>query len=272
VGNTSWDGNGQGTLNISGGGSVTATSVSINSQSLLAIDVDNGSQLTVNNGTGTITNNGTVRILAGTGAAANVPYTPISAGTWSGTGIYQVIGGIWDSTAHTFTASAVQTGLSGTPITIDLKNIQRLLVTDGGLGASFAPKKGHSLLNFTASAISGQPLTDLETILSSINQTLLGDWQMTVNGGYTTGQPAYLSFDVGSGISRNDITVWQYDGTAWSQFDATDLTCNGGYASFTVTGFSDYALSTVPEPGTLILLASGLISTFVYVRRRLINR
>ena len=93
---------------------------------------------------------------------------------------------------------------------------------------------------------------------------------MTVTGGYTTGQPAYLSFDVGSGISRNDITVWQYEGNAWSQFDATDLTVNGGYASFTVTGFSDYALSTVPEPGTLALLASGFLSIFFYIRRRVL--
>ena len=128
VGNT-----GIGTLNVSGGGAVTATSASVNSQSLLAIDVGNGSQLAINNGTDTITNNGTVRILAGAIAAADVPYSPISAGTWSGTGTYQPIGGTWDSTAHSFTASAVQTGLSGTPITIYLKSIQRLLVTDYGL-------------------------------------------------------------------------------------------------------------------------------------------
>jgi hypothetical protein len=39
-----------------------------------------------------------------------------------------------------------------------------------------------------------------------------------------------------------------------------------------VTGFSGYALTAVPEPGTFMLLACGLMSAFVYFRRRLINR
>ena len=261
---------GAGTLNISGAAAVKATSVSINSVSLLAVDVGNGSQLTVNNGSGMVTNNGTVRILAGANAAAGVPYTPISAtaSAWGGSGSYQPIGGTWDSTGHTFTASAVQMGLSGEDITIYLDNTQRLLVTDAGLGASFAPTAAHTPLTLTASPVSGQPLLDLESILAADQQTLLADSQIAVTTGYTTGDPAYLSFSVGSGISRNDITVWHYDGTAWTQFDATDLTCNGGYASFTVYGFSDYALSTVPEPGALVLLASGLLSALAYIRRR----
>lgn len=258
---------GKGTLNISGGATVTATSASVNSQSLLVIDVGNSSQLSIDGGSGAITNNGTIRILAGANAAG-IAYTPISAApTWNGSGAYQAIGGTWDSTAHTFSASGVQQGLLDNQITIDLRDTQRLLVTDVGLGASFAPATADTSLDFTASAISGQPLVDLQTILNANNQTLLDGWQMTVSGGYTTGQPAYLSFNVGSSFSRNDITVWYYDGTAWSQYDATDLTCNGGYASFTVYGFSDYALS-VPEPGTLMILASGFLIMLVYIRRR----
>ena len=255
---------GKGTLNILGGGAVTATS----SKSLLAIDVGNGSQLIINNGTGSIGSTGAIRILAGANASAGIAYTPISASSFYNYTTYQPIGGMWNSTTHKFTASAVQQGFSDTQTTINLKNFQRLLI-DGSLGASFAPTSTDTLLNFTASPISGQPLVDLQTILNANQQTLLSDWQMTVTGGYTTGDPAYLSFNVGPGISRNDIAVWHYNGAAWSQYDATDLTCNGDYASFTVTGFSGYALSAVPEPGTLILLASGLMSTFVYARRRL---
>jgi T5SS/PEP-CTERM-associated repeat protein len=257
---------GKGTLNISGGGSVTAASVSINSKSLLAIDVGNGSQLTINNGTGAITNGGTIRILAGAKATAGIAYMPISAGTFS-SGTYQPIGGTWNATAHTFTASVVQPGFSDAQTTVDLKNFQRLLI-DGSLGASFAPTTTDTLLNFTASPIGGQSLLDLQTVLNANKQMLLSDWQISVTGGYTNGNPAYLSFNIGPGISRNDITVWHYDNNVWSLYDAADLTCNGGYASFTVTGFSGYALSSVPEPGTLILLASGLMSAFVYLRRR----
>ena len=57
---------GNGVLNITGGGAVTATSVSIDSQSLLMIDVDNGSKLS-----GPVTNNGTFRIVAGAGGQNN---------------------------------------------------------------------------------------------------------------------------------------------------------------------------------------------------------
>jgi hypothetical protein len=49
---------------------------------------------------------------------------------------------------------------------------------------------------------------------------------------------------------------------------ATDLTCNGTYASFTVTGFSGYALTTVPEPGTLALLLTGLFASLACARRK----
>jgi T5SS/PEP-CTERM-associated repeat protein len=259
---------GVGTLNVSGSAAVTATSVSINSQSLLAIDTGNGSALTVNGGSGMVTNNGIVRILAGANAAAGVPYTPIAAtaGTWGGSGTYQPIGGTWDSTGHTFTASAATSGTADNEVTINLKDIQRILI-DSSLGASFAPTTSDTWLNLTASAVSGQPLLDLESILSAHTQTLLSDWQIAVTSGYTTGQPAYLSFNIGSGVARNDITVWHYDGAAWTKFDATDLTCSGGYASFTVYGFSAYALS-VPEPGAIALLASGLLAMIAYIRRR----
>ena len=43
----------------------TASYASINSKSLLAIDVGNGSLLDLNSGAGNLANNGTVRILAG---------------------------------------------------------------------------------------------------------------------------------------------------------------------------------------------------------------
>ena len=261
---------GKGTLNITGGGTVTATVVEIGYKSLLTIDVCSGSRLIVNNGSGTIYNSGNIRInaVAGAGVTAGIPYTPISVGTWknSGNGItwVRVLGGTWN--AHTFTASAVQEGFSGTPLNVNLANFQRLLITDDAtdwiIGASFAPAS--KFLSLTASAISGKPLADLEAMLND-NQSLLGGWQITSASSYAL--PAYLSFDVGPGYSTTDLTVWHYDGAAWSKFDATDLTCNGGYASFTVTGFSGYAIS-VPEPCTLALLAAGILSMLIFVRRK----
>ncbi len=90
--------NGRGTLNVTGGGTVTTSSVRVAfpvaGESLLAINVGNGSLLDVGNGSGPVTGNGTVRILASASPTAGTPYTPISAGSWSGSGTYQPVGGM----------------------------------------------------------------------------------------------------------------------------------------------------------------------------------
>jgi hypothetical protein len=96
---------------------------------------------------------------------------------------------------------------------------------------------------------------------------VLGAWGFAANSGYTPGDPVYLSFNIGDGYSWDDLLVWHYDGSNWTQYPATDLTCNGGYASFTVTGFSGYAV-TVPEPGTLILLLAAAIIALPRLVRR----
>jgi T5SS/PEP-CTERM-associated repeat protein len=262
-----------GTLNITDGGAVTAPSVSIGSLSLLAIDVGNDSALIVGGGSGTIDNDGTVRVMAGTGSAMGTAYSPISAGTWSGGGTYQAIGGTWNETEHEFTVSGVQSGTSGTMATIDLANTQRLSIADGGtgwsVGASFLAKTGdHTELNFTATAITGETRTDLEDLLEP-GQWVEGAWEFIVAGdGYTTGDPVYLSVDVGADFLRSDLQVWHYDGTDWDAYAAGDLTYDGQYASFTVRGFSGYAVTAVPEPGTLISLLIGAATLAIFARRR----
>ncbi len=59
-----------------------------------------------------------------------------------------------------------------------------------------------------------------------------------VTGNYGDDDPAYLSFDVGPGLDRSDLNLWYHDGSQWAEYAAADLTYNGDYASFTVTGFS----------------------------------
>ncbi len=263
---------GSGILNINGGGAVSATSVSINSQSLLAIDVGYNSSLSIGGGSGKIDNDGTVRILAGAGATAGNVYSPISAATWSGSGFYQAVGGTWNETMHEFTVSDVLSGTSDTQLTINLASTQRALIADDGdghtgwsLGASFRHKTGDdTTLLLTATAI--DTLDGLELLLGS-GESVLGAWNIELDGdGYTSGDPAYLSFDIGAGYSRNDLQVWHFDGTDWSEFDAMDLTYNGDYASFTVTGFSGYAVSAVPEPGTLLLLIAAVAGLTAYAQ------
>ena len=265
---------GSGTLFITGGGKVTAPNVSIgNNQSLLAIDVGTGSQLTVNNGTGAITNNGKIRILAGANSLPTTVYKPLSAATWSGTGSYQAVGGTWNSLTHEFTVSGVQAGTSGTPVVIDRFSMQRMLIglsaSNWELGASFASTETSTLLTLTATAINDGPLDALKGMLGG-SDSILGGWDLAADGGYTVGDPIYLSFKDGiGGNTTSSMHLWSYDGTKWSPFDADDLAYDGSYASFTATSMGCYAV-TVPEPGMIMLLGLGIGGVLIErsIRRR----
>ena len=137
---------GSGTLSITGGGTVTTPSISINNVSLLAIDAGHNSSLNVKNGTGPISNSGTLRLLAAANIAAG-NYTPIISGGWSGTGTYQAIGGILNTSTHVFTASSAAGGGIGAEVDLNLALVQRAMVSDIGtdgtgwvVGASFSAR------------------------------------------------------------------------------------------------------------------------------------
>jgi hypothetical protein len=265
---------GTGTLNIAGGGAVAATSVSINSKSLLAIDVGNDSLLNIGGGSGTITNKGTVRLLAGASAAAGTPYSPIAAGIWTGTGTYRAVGGKWNATSHTFAASAVQEIQPGVATSVVLNAIQRVMINDVGpdgspwsAGVSFVPSSGTATV--TASAIGSDATAVIESLLAE-RLPVVNAFEFSMTGSVISStNPAYLSFDIGSGFSRNDLDVWHYADGAWSAYSASDLTYDGDYASFTVTSLGGYAIvAAVPEPSTLVLLLAGLLSVLVRDWRR----
>ena len=64
----------------------------------------------------------------------------------------------------------------------------------------------------------GGVLADLEAILGG--DVVRGAWEFSAGGGYSSGEPVYLSFDVGGGCCREDVSVWQYDGADWAEYDA----------------------------------------------------
>jgi T5SS/PEP-CTERM-associated repeat protein len=270
--------NGTGRLSISNGGSVTASSVSINAPALAysasTLTTDVGSRLIVGSGSGTITNNGTIRLVAGAGAASDT-YTPMQYASMSGTGTMQALGGVWNDTDHTVTVSsaAAAAGVGGATAAFNLATAQRALITDSvtgySVGAAF--RAGTADVTFTATSLSPTALASLQSLLASGN-TVLSAWNFDTTGTTVSDtNPVYLSLYAGSDQSLSTLNIWHYDGTTWSAFTASDLAYDGTYASFTVTGFSGYAVSgsaPVPIPAAVWLLGSGLAG-LVGMRRKL---
>jgi hypothetical protein len=242
----------------------------------LAIDAGHSSSLKVNNGTGTISNSGTLRLLAAADIAAGT-YTPISSGAWSGSGKYQAVGGTLNASTHVFTASSVTAGTSGVAVPLNLALVQRALVSDigtgktgWGIGASFLSATTEKDITFTATAISDTIFQDLTTAVGN-GQTVLSGWTLsTTNYTVSDNNPVYLSFDVGTGKSLDNLDLWTYNGSAWSAYAPMDLTYNGTYVSFTANSLGGFAVSgiSVPEPGTFALLVVSAVSLFGFVWRR----
>jgi fibronectin-binding autotransporter adhesin len=267
------------TLFITGGANLTTASITTSISSPLTIDVGRGSLLNIAGSSSSAGGICNLRVLAGAGVPADgIKYSPISAPTWSGrptAHLYQGIGGTWDATDHTFTASSIVSGTSGLAVALNLMSIQRALVDDnspGGtgweVGASFVAGTSTTNITFTATVMDNTVLDILRDQLPT-DESVTNGWTFaTTNYTVSPTNPLYLSFKIGGGHSTGDFEVWHYVGTTWSKYDASDLTYDGTYASFTATGLSGYAMSAVPEPGTLALLAAGLFGLLAHACRK----
>ncbi len=264
-----------GVLSVSGGGAVTAASVSVAPGSVLAIDIGRGSSLVATGGSITTSSPWCIfRFLAGADAVSGTTTAPISASIWSGAAGYQAIGGTWNTSTHEFTVSSVQSGEAGTQVSIDPAVTQRVLVTDGATGNAvglsyLAASTAGTVASVTATEIDSWPLSRLAGLIAP-NQRTLDAWNFAFSGTVpTTAKPMYLSFDIGSGYASNDLEVWSYNGTNWTKYDAFDITSNGTWASFSITSAGGYAVvATVPEPGSVLLLMSALMMGLAALRRR----
>jgi len=244
-----------GVLNIADGGRVNAYgTVKLWDSGTINLEVGNNSLLQVNGsggiGSGTLSNDGLIRLSAAPTASAGV-YTPISAGSWSGAGLYAALGGVWNNSTHEFTVSTVQQSSAGSEATIDLSTSQRILVDSGTsvVSIAFSPdgqaSGGGSTISFQASLNNTSQIQGTQ---------VLSAWDFVTD--LSTGTPVQLSLDIGTGWDPNLLMVWHSDdgGLTWNAYD-TGILYDQSTASFTVTGFSSYAVAAVPEPSTWVLLA-----------------
>jgi T5SS/PEP-CTERM-associated repeat protein len=255
---------GAGTLYLEAGGQVTAASIAVkNGASTLNAHVSNNNMLVLGTAStpGAFTNNGKTNFYADGFLTAGT-YAPVSdlkgrTMTWSGTGTYNAFGGMWDSANKTFVVpAAAQVAASGTA---SLATGMRTIFTDpagrrAGVSTGVVPD---------GTTLSASPLAggDLSGISLLPGESVVSAWDFTTP---LTGE-TLLSFDVGGGLS--DLRAWRYDGTVWSPYD-THVVYRDGIASFTVTGFSGYAVSAVPEPGTWAMLAAGVAAVVLYWQRK----
>ena len=157
-------------LDVTNGGQVNASSVSINSNSTVTVDM--GSSLKVgteaNEWTGSIENGGTIRLVAGALADSGT-YTPMSYGTMSGDGSVQVLGGVWDESDRTVTVSEAVTsqGYGGATVALDIDKNQRALITDSETGLS-AGAAFSVIDTSTISALDVQALSTTVTLTATV--------------------------------------------------------------------------------------------------------
>lgn len=260
VGSEDYDGNpsGTGSLTVADSGKVTAQWLSVNKISSLNLHVTGSNMLVLGNATdtGEIANSGTVNLYAAPFLAAGT-YTPISEYAsrpmWWGTGSYKAFGGTWDDGGKFFTVTAPTVLTAGVADVVNTG--ERLLITDSGSGQQVAASFGFAPdgTTFSASVASGSELTALALLADG---AVLSAWNFATN---LTGNEVRLSFDIGPG--QSNLEIWHYDGTSWTPYAAGDLMYGSdGIVSFTVNGFSGYAVTSVPDPTTMSLLVIGSLA------------
>ena len=190
---------GAGQLTVADNGTVTASSLSIDSTSVVRLHITGNGMMMVNSGG--YTNNGEIGFYADSFLPAGA-YTPIcasdgSAASGSGsTGWYNSVGGTWNTTSRTFTVPAVTALSGGTVATVG--SGQRLLFLDTAsgrhLGASFGTISGGP--TFSAVVASPDEVAALSGI-SSVQGIVLSAWDLS--GSLGSGNEVLLSFDVGLG-------------------------------------------------------------------------
>lgn len=250
------------TISITGGAkmNVGGDLTVMDTGSAMSLSVGDQSSLSVG---GKMTLWSSLNLSASAMAPAGV-YAPISAGTWDSHATVTSIGGVWDAAAHTFTiASNGASGNTGGKIVINPGKFKATILDKSGksIGASFLSSYS-SDIEFTASDLTTQESSDLATAASG--NTVLNGYTFEAGGAWKSGDSVLLTLDVGAGLDPSTFEVWHYSGGAWEDYTSRigNLSYDGQYASFSVTGFSGYAITmtAVPEPAAMSVIAMASLT------------
>ncbi len=241
-------------LSIANGGLASATdNLVINSRSKVTIDVGHGSAL--RSGTEEnyhnygIKNDGVIRLVAGAGVPPG-SYTPLLCWGLTGRGSVQALGGQWDSTALTMTVGDAinEQGDGGASAVLDLAVNQQIMITDSLSGksvkASLSGAGSSTNITFTATVVTGNDLSSLESLVSGTGQEILSAWDLFIDG-YTVSEdsPVYLSLPAESADDNSSFTIWHLADGEWVKYETPDLSFDGASVSFVAESFSGYAVT-----------------------------
>lgn len=254
---------GTGTLNIENGGKVTVdNTLTVNNKGTVNIEVSGDDMMTVG---GDVINKGYFRFTAAPNLSPG-DYTPISiTGSWSGTGTYGAIGGVWHPATHVFSVSLPIAVSRGALTSLDLTSTQQLLIEgdNSQVGVAFNSNDvaigGGSTITFRA----------IENNVATINGgSVLSAWDFETDLDFSGDSEVLLFFEVGADRTPGAFAAWHSeDGVSWDPFE-TDIFYDGTQAGFLVGGFSSYAITAIPEPATASALMGGLVLAALFARRK----
>lgn len=259
VGGEATGAGGTGRLTIRDHGQVTVGrwELIIYSGSTVSVLATNDEMLVVSNpdndNDAELINDGLLQVIAAPNLAVG-DHTPVVADIWTGTGTLQTIGGVWDGGSQALQVSAAATTSTGVGASFSLADHQRLEVDGslrGDLLVGFDPdSSGGPNLNFTATELSVEWIE---------GWMVLAAWNFDTD--LDPGNPALLSMDIGTDWDADLLQVWHRNGNPEWQLFAVDLNYDAdGIGSFLVDGFSDYAITVIPEPSALVLVALGFFA------------
>ncbi len=268
----------EGTMNVNNG--LGASAINISEGANLGLRV-NGAN-TLSNADLTLSNNGTIILSAGSKLESNKGYAIAANSAITNFGNVKAYGGTFANGNFTVGAKTSTSTSALTSEAAKVASATTLTITDDTTGkaeeatlvkeVSIATESNAAevsvnhaeAIDFTKDEFSsaGMDALALDNILTA--------WTFNVDG-VTSDNTVVLSFMLGEGFDMNSISIWHRgDNGIWEDFSklVDGKSYVDGVFSFIATGFSDYALTTVPEPSTYALIFGSLALAFVAYRRR----